>query len=323
MIKNVHIYRYEIPIETALKVKQGLILSIQTDQGNTSFGEIAPLIGFSNESLSLAFDQMRSLLPILKNKDIHKALSWLFEQKNLMPSVSAALFGALYGNCQSDETMTFDVSGLLYGSYENILRDIPYILKQSFSHVKVKLGNLTPLQACEILYALKGRCSLRVDLNRSWPLDVVERFFTSFPLDFFDYIEEPFLTYSHATSLSHPIAFDETARENEIDFLKNYFQLKAIVLKPMLLGASQKTSQLFDLCKAKPLTLSLSSSFETGVGLYQIALFAKYYECKNPLGVDTYRFIPQDVLIKRHFMTNGKMTFAKPIIDMRYLTEVL
>ena len=266
---------------------------------------------------------MCCLLPILKNKGIHQALDWLFMQKDLTPSVSAGLFGALYGNSQSDETMTFDVSGLLYGSYENILRDIPYILKQSFSHVKVKLGNLTPLQASEILHILKGKCSLRVDLNRSWSWDVVERFFSDFPLDFFDYLEEPFFTYPPMTSFSHPIAFDETARENEIDFLKNYFQLKAIVLKPMLLGASPKTVKLFDLWKAKPLKLSLSSSFETGVGLYQIALFAKYFECRDPLGVDTYRFIPQDVLIKRHFIKNGKMTFFKPIIDMRYLTEVL
>ena len=77
--------------------------------------------------------------------------------------------------------------------------------------------------------------------------------------------------------------------------------------------------QLLELCKTahrKNWILSLSSSYETGIGLHQIALLANHLNISFPLGIDTYQDLSKDLLVTPHILQKGQMMFSP--IEMCY-----
>lgn len=212
---GIKLYRYRFPL------REGLILQI-----NNGWGEIAPLPGFSQETLEEA-----------ERETIHSLHTGT---PPTLPSVCWGLACAL---------QKYDSSPL---SLPLCAFKTPF---PGCTHLKLKSPTSLP--------TYRGKYRLRLDCNRSWTLEQAFRFAEQHDPKDFDYLEEPLQTFEELKIFSEqthfPIAIDESFREGV-----PYWELPslvAIVIKPMLSGT----------IPILPYSTTLSSSFETSLGLLHIA----------------------------------------------------
>ncbi|MCX6991389.1 MAG: o-succinylbenzoate synthase [Chlamydiae bacterium] len=323
MIEKVSLFSFEVSLHGGLPKRKGLLIELQDTSGKSSWGEVSPLPGFSLETLEEAFAQIAKELPKLTKENPLESLQKLLKNRILYPSVSIGLFGALYGLIRKDKVIELPLQGLLYGNYEQIQQQIPKAVSQGFSHIKLKTSLLSFTESKEIVDSLQG-CSLRLDVNRSWSQPEADLFFSQFPIERFDYVEEPYPKNCALHNFSHTLALDESLRELSLTEIKKLPSLKALVIKPMLMGVGPVVEDLLAAASKHEWKISLSSSFETGVGLYQIALFAEYFTLPNrPMGLDTYKFLSPDILLDRHTICDGNILFCAPCPDYTLLSEVI
>jgi O-succinylbenzoate synthase len=320
MIEKVQLYQYEIPLKKFRPTRQGLLLNFCTDEGQESWGEISPLEGWSKESLNDAKKQILNIIPSLKKKKIEDLFFLALNDPSLYSSVSLGLFGACYPLLHPCTLDPLPVAALLIGSFLEVKEQINVAFEKRFSHVKLKLSHLTVDQAKELLTILKGKVSIRLDLNRSWSQADVDTFFSSYPIDTFEYVEEPYQDAEALDSFVHPLALDESlADENNW----NLPRLNTVIIKPSVIGAGQKIRRLISHCKERKIKTVVSSAFESGVGMYQIALLAHYYSLnKNSLGIDTLKFFHDDLLVDKPEINHGFITFTTPKVNIQYLKQV-
>jgi O-succinylbenzoate synthase len=242
------LYRYCLSTHLSKWPKrEGIVL-----QKEDRFAEIAPLPGFSKETLDEA---LQDLFSHQKTSSVRFALSCL---KEPLQAVKVAIAP------------------------------------------KLKLGHLTVKEAIALVKSKKGK--VRVDCNRMWTVTQALELASVFKADDFDYIEEPvrswdeLIAFSKATSF--PIAIDESIHND----WSQIPSLKAIVVKPTLLGAIPKVPP--------HLQLILSSSYESGIALLHIARLGR--ALPNPLGLDT---VFQDDLLTNPIDCNGSMFCWEPSLN--------
>lgn len=222
----------------ALNGRKGLIV-----QSAIGFGEIAPLPGFSRET----FEEARAeIIAVLRG-----------EAEPTLPSVRWGLA------CAQKKLKSVHLPLSALGP------------KPGFTTLKLKLGHL-PLQEAIALVQQNQHFSLRLDCNRAWSLDQALEFVRHFkPTDFL-YLEEPVRTFEELiqfSKLTHfPIALDESIHCDWTQIPS----LKAIVVKPTIVGAIPTIPPHLDLV--------LSSSYESGLGLLHIA---GAVQNDLPVGLDT------------------------------------
>lgn len=225
--------------EYNLKSRKGLIL-----QWNDGWGEIAPLPGFSKETLEEAREEILSLLPDLKNA------------KPKLPSVRFGIESA---------SKPFSIEPI----------NIPLCAlnrADGFSTAKFKVGHLS-LEDAIALAKRHLHLRLRLDFNRKWPLEKALAFTKHFKPDDFDYLEDPVEDLQRFSEMTNfPIAVDSAAWQG-------IPSLKAVVIKPTVVGYIPKLPA--------HVQLILSSSYESGIGLLNIARLAQELKLDNPMGLDT------------------------------------
>ena len=148
-----------------------------------------------------------------------------------------------------------------------------------------------------MLKELEPRFRIRVDVNRAWSFAESSSFFSYFDEDAFAFIEEPTHEIDKLQSFSHPFALDESLLDISPDTLTSFPKLKALVIKPTILGGKSDCKILSSIAQKKGLGLIFSSACESGLGLIQIATLAN--DLNNhvePLGLDTYKFMEEDLL---------------------------
>ncbi len=253
------IKKYELLFTHTNTKRRGLLL-----ERNGNWGEIAPLPGWSKETLEEAEAQLYAYLDGRV----------LFE--NLFPSVAFGIESTMI--CSVD--VALPISSLLMGSYEEILEKANKVDTKS---AKLKISQLAKEEARDLIYKLKEKFCLRIDLNRAWNLQEAIDFFAEFKPDDFDYIEEPLKNPQELKLFPLPIALDESLLEVDIENLPN---LKAIVYKPTLLGGLSRCRTF--LRYNKPIVLS--SAFESEIGIRNIVAIAHALSLTSPLGIDTPSF---------------------------------
>ncbi len=267
---------YELELIHTHTKRKAILLNL-----NGNWGEIAPLPGWSKETLEEAEGQLRA----------HLEGHVPFE--NLFPSVAFGVESAMTPLPDID----LPISSLLMGTYEQIIKKAETLSTKS---VKLKISGLSKTEAKDLIYKLKDRFSLRIDLNRAWDLKEAAEFFAEFKPDDFDYIEEPLKNPAELKFFPLPIALDESLLEVAIESLPN---LKAIVYKPTLLGGLSRCKTF--LRYNKPIVLS--SAFESGIGLLNIAAIAQNLDLTSPIGIDTCTFLKQDHLSRSLALKNGRL----------------
>ncbi len=368
------IFKYSLPLKQPLKLaniemreRKGLLIKLigsecnadgsGEDCGVAAWGEVAPLPGFSRETVDESLEQLkRTLLELQRNPlppDLEKLeggfQNWL-GGFNLAPSVRHGIemaVLALLANSSNismarllspQPMMTIRINGLITGCVDEIVERARLLQRKGYRAVKMKIGTL-PLdeaiaRTINVFRELDSRAVLRLDANRVWTLDHALQFAEAVRDCEIEYIEEPVQDNSQiseflsCTDSRLPVALDESLVDLEPHQLTEFSQVSALVLKPTILGGFEKTAAFARAGKALGMRAVISSSFESSLGIAALGPLAAAYGSPNsPVGLDTMGWFARDLLAEPIAIAGGVMRVeqlarAAVSIDSRRLTEV-
>lgn len=293
--------------------RSGALLSLTTSQGQKSLADLAPLPNWSRETLADALLEMETLKPkILQTNWTAKNYLEILKNLSLLPSVSFALESALSSLLSPIPTAPVAASALLMGSPKEILQEALRCQKLGITSAKLKVSQLNFQEAKSLIDQLKNHFSLRIDVNRAWKIQESLDFFSVFPLNTFDYVEEPFQTPKDLALFPHPLAVDESFPDDlSLNDLESLPTLKAIIYKPTIQGGLERCRSLAKWAKERNLSLILSSAFESDLGIFQIASMAQRLSLKEPLGIGTYFYLKDFLCEHRAAIFKGSMYIPK------------
>ncbi len=200
------------------------------------------------------------------------------------------------------------IAALLTGSADSIVLQARAYLALGFKCAKVKVGALNFPDAKRLLNDLSKHFLLRVDVNRMWPTEEALSFFSSFSKEAFEFVEEPVQELKTLARFPLPFALDESVRERSEILQMPLKNLRALVIKPTLTGSLQRCFQLSMRAKQLGIYTVVSSAFESGVGIFHLAHFAKIVQPKGvSAGLGTYLLMEEDVLDERLQIKGGRL----------------
>ncbi|HSX38735.1 MAG TPA: hypothetical protein VLE95_07915 [Chlamydiales bacterium] len=113
-----------------------------------------------------------------------------------------------------------------------------------------------------------------------------------FGIDTFDYVEEPFQNPNDLAQFPHPLAVDESFPQDlSLAQLESFPTLKALIYKPTIQGGILGCLSLHEWTRKRGISLVLSSSFESDLGLAHVASIAHRLSLSTPIGIGTYHHL--------------------------------
>ena len=324
-IASCRIFGYRLPLAgRVIHERSGFLVRIDSDSVAWGWGDVAPLPGFSRESIEDAeaeltawAGRLRGARFDLRGDGLER---WLGYESAVAasPSVRFGLETALsslarrMGDGAAAELACFEgavpVNGLLAGSREQVLADAARLRDGGCRAVKLKVGGRPVEEDVELTRAVRhvigDAVSLRLDANRSWSLEQAVAFGRELGAAAVEYLEEPLRDPAQLRALFDatgiPVALDESLLELRPEDLEGRREVGAVVLKPTLLGGIARAREWAAKALALDIRPVVSSCFESGVGLLALAAFA--WESTGdavPAGLDTYRWLDADVVEPR------------------------
>jgi o-succinylbenzoate synthase len=345
------LFEYELPLtqpivtkEETVSNRRGFLVKLSTDSGASGWGEIAPLPGFSRESLALVKRQSLKLKSTLTGSNLPDDLTptgkgwshWRLPG-DLAPSVRCGLELAVWNLHPAQEPRKrVLVNGLLTGARDGVLHGAYEMVRLGYKAVKLKVGGRPLDEAIEITWKVRDtvgdRVRLRLDANRAWSLEQAVKFGRAVSTCDIDYIEEPTADPVDlgvfASECGVPVALDETLSDSSVKALEKFRGIKAIILKPTFLGGFQKAYDLAQRARHLGIQPIVSACFESGIGILGLARFATYLSLENiPVGLDTYRWLHADLLSPMLKINRGTIEMSLPmesahVVKMDLLREI-
>jgi O-succinylbenzoate synthase len=301
-MRQAKLYRYRLPMDSGfvlrdnkLTEREGWIVEL-SENGRTGYGEIAPLPGFSVETVQQAGQQAQAQLELWV-----QGADFIYDE--LSPSVAFALSMAVCelagelpeeGSYVSAPLCTGDPDGMM-----PLLNQLPSERKVA----KVKVGMYEPIRdgmLVNLFLESMPELMLRLDSNRSWTAEQASKFASYVNPSFrhrIEYLEEPCKqpgkSFSFAIDTGIAIAWDETLQQavREPGFeLTQLTGAKVIVIKPTLIGSVSRCLSLIEQAKQQGMGVVISSAIESSLGLNQLARLAKWQTPDQVPGLDTMRF---------------------------------
>lgn len=297
-MRKAKIYRYCLPMDSGvilrdkkLTERTGYIVELSED-GMVGLGEVAPLTGFSLESSGEAGMQ-------LQEQAERWAVGLPIDYANMVPSVAFGLSMAqleLSGRLPREGQ--YQVAPLCTGDPDEL---IPKLNRMEGEKVaKVKVGLYEPIRdgmLVNLLLKSIPQLTLRLDANRAWTPEKAQQFakyVTPSLRQRIAFLEEPCRSPGHSLSFAMntgiAIAWDETlqdATHREGFRLEDLTGVKAIIIKPTLIGSVGYCIKLIEKARALGIKAVISSSIESSIGLTQLARFAKWQLPDEMPGLDT------------------------------------
>ena len=261
------------PYSTAtdsLPKRAGILIRLRDKDGQTGFGEIAPIESFGSESLVSALAVCSQLEGEI---EYEKVSNQFIDYPCVRFGLEAAL--AMIGRdpLWPEFSERIEVSGLLpdIGDRERIEK----LIGDGYSCLKIKLGKqdftLERRALEEVVELTEGSIRLRLDANGGFNLNLTRTWLESLeglPVEFF---EQPMSKGEELTMLKlgndypTPIALDESVvRVDDLKRWKDEHWPGLLVVKPSLAGSY--ASLVDELKTGDPSSLVFSSSLETKIG---------------------------------------------------------
>ncbi len=357
-IVGFNLFRFTLPLARPLTVKDakltersGLVIELIDGRGHTGLGEASPLPELSAEELTIVESQLISLRHVLKGTEIPKNLEelsggfgrWL-ERYDLAPSVrfgfETAVLNLLADSHRlplrrliSDRSRdSISINGLLSGSPAEILDKAARLRGESYKAAKLKVGRSPLHEEIQLTREVRKRIgddvALRLDANRAWSVEDTFIFARGVADCRIDYIEEPVHDYKMLVSICNksglpPVAVDESLLELTPEALAPLVNLKAIVLKPTLLGF-ERSMQFGRKATSMGITPVVSSAFETSLGLTALAELAACLNTTDvPVGLDTLDWFTQDLLKRPLQIERGRLNLSGSVVHPNELRRDL
>ena len=320
--------------------REGVLLRLTDLEGRVGWGDAAPLPGFSRETLSEARDALEAFGQVLVGRPLDArdvlqpagTFATALDAARVPSSARFALDLALVDvatqalgrtipqGLHPDPAVVLPLNGLVMGDLEDAAGAAVRLAGERYQAVKLKVGRATVEEdvamVAEVRAALPDWVALRLDANRAWTWDEAIRFAEATAGLDLDYVEEPLAAASRMPELwvetRMPVALDETLQQpGGAASIRGWAE--AVVLKPTLVGGLMAALRLAGAARKVGVRTVLSASFESGVGLRGVAALAAATDAE-PAGLDTYRWLAQDVL--------DPLPFSQPVIDVQGLFAV-
>ncbi len=307
-IRSLEFNKYTLPLcepiqvgAIVLKQRQGVYLKITSVQGWLAQAEVAPLPGLHKESLPEAIQQINELSSLV----VGRAFSSVVELEKLLkslplllyPSVRCGLEMALFTLLAKSKNLTLAQllnpqsleevpSNALFQTNlppDKMAKLISSLVAQDCNCLKVKLGRQSLGNDVEMIHTLQDLIPdyvyLRLDVNQRWSFAQLKCFLQQVNLRQIEYIEEPLANYQEIEALAEEFPVGFALDESLLNINPDKFMIpnfvKALVLKPMVLGGVKATLKFAKVARAQGCDVVISSVFESSVGLdslYQLAL---------------------------------------------------
>jgi O-succinylbenzoate synthase len=339
------LFRYDIALSEPAALKrvshnsrEGALLRLTLDDGSEGWGEAAPLPGFSPESLKDTVEQLRGILPSLKDRHIPgdrpgpgedpfpdvdlSAPSARFGIEAALLNLSAwSREGTAPGPLTDTPAQAIQLNGLVSGPIEKMLAKVVSMKEDGYTALKLKVGRRSVAEDAEavrgVAGVLGGEVSLRLDANRAWSVEEALAFAEEISGVRVAYVEEPLADPGRLAELAGewglPVALDESLVGMAPEELAGHPYAVAVVLKPTLLGGVWRTLRLAEEARAIGMAPVVSSSYEAGVGTGALVALAATIG-GEPAGLDTYRALAGDV-------TEAPLPLPAPTVDVRRAME--
>lgn len=327
--------RYQLdfrrPFESARSsyIKRWGLILVQEGYGETAFGEVAPLPGFSKETLGKAVSQINRHLNNLQNffKDTGDEDDWIrfADSLDLYPSVRFGLDTVFYDRLSKLEGTPLnthfspDTAISVQLNYTvaagQTIEDLLDAWNDGYRCFKIKAGiNFEREKA--FLYEIRDRlpaAKLRIDVNQAWDLQsAIENLKELEPLGL-EYCEQPLPAGNLddlkklKSSVKTPIAADEAVRSfsDARNLIENH-AADVLILKPALIGSYGDISRIAGAAKAEKIPVIFTTSLESGVGRLATAHIASCLGSGEfAHGIATGGYFTKDILDDHEFIKAG------------------
>lgn len=345
-ITSFQVYTYSLPLttpiwikKTSLNSRQGLILQLINEKNQIGFGEIAPLPGFNREHLEEAISEIKRIGSFILKQEIDdwpleysgEFKRWLNGVK-ISPSVrfgiemglvnlkAASRHLQLYELFSSTIPTQIEVNALLDENTFDIESATWKLMAEGYRTIKLKVGRNKLEDEIERVKKLREvggeKLKIRLDANQAWSLSEAVHFGNSIRDIKIEYIEEPLRDPSRLFSFYQqcelPVALDESLTTIDIERHRWESGIKAIVLKPTIVGGFAKTIQIIKSAQSAGIYPVFSSAFESGLTLSWLAQLAAVYSPHGcAAGLDTYKWLKKDLLERPFRVRKGKVEVKK------------
>ncbi|MRT49765.1 MULTISPECIES: o-succinylbenzoate synthase [Enterobacteriaceae] len=292
-MRQAQVYRWQVPMdagvvlrERRLKTRDGLFIRLQEGE-RTGWGEIAPLPGFSQESLEAAESALLTW-----------AQAWRQGEELTEPSLPSVAFGVSCALAELNDALPtsadYRAVPLCSGDPDELFARLASLPGEKVAKVKVGLYEaVRDGMVVNLLLEAIPELTLRLDANRAWTPLKAQQFAKYVNPDYrqrIAFLEEPCKTRddsrAFAAETGIAIAWDESLREADFRFQAEP-GVRALVIKPTLTGSLQKVQEQVAAAHALGLTAVISSSIESSLGLTQLARIAAWLTPQTIPGLDT------------------------------------
>ena len=299
-------YSYRIPFRTPFKIsgaiyefREGIILEFERE-GIKEFGEVAPLPGFSLNTLDQVLSVLRLNKKPLENgiiKGEFPQFLFVLSQIHDIPSLKFGL-DTLYHDYQSkrngvslaeflfsNQTNKTVTSNAVLGisDLDTAVSNANKLIKDGFNTIKVKVGTDFKKEY-KILTALRTNypsLRIRIDANQSWSFnEAVSNLKKAETLNI-EYCEEPLISEDiHQISLLKKkvkikLAADESiGNKKAVTPLSVQNEFDVFVLKPTMIGSFSEIYVTKQLADSHYTDIVFTTSLETKIGRTVTAILA-------------------------------------------------
>ena len=336
-----HCYKYRLPFKSpfgsaghTFTHREGLIL-VYRDGDIEAYGEVAPLPGFSSESLEQVMEVLKINHAFLQRSleagegqsasqlldQIHQFPSLSFGMDTLIHDLKAKKQGISLGDLLFDmfpPTVSANATLPLGETTEETIAHAKQLTEKGFKTLKVKVGWDFNYEF-KLLQEIRKQfpdITLRIDANQAWDKDVaIQNLNALTPLDM-EYCEQPVSKkdpedlVAVRNEVAIPIAADESVRNKE-EAIK-LSELKAadlFVVKPMLFGTFNNIFVTKQVSDTHNIEMVFTTALETAVGRTVIAVLAAGLGAeKRAHGLATGGLLQKDVSLDQ-WMNEAEVKF--------------
>ncbi len=317
-VDKVRVFRYQLPLNyplplksTRLTIRKGLLVELTDQNGKVAYGEAAPLPDFSSETIAEAEQALcqccAELLGLEERYEYQSRQSFLYPS-----SVVYAVESALWGLGRKLWNTLPNVAPLLLGSEEAISHRLEFWCEEWPAEFKLKVGRCSIAEdidrVCSVFKHIPINTFLRIDANQRWQFDEAVAFVEGLKSQLGEknvtkriaYIEEPtvspcdFPAFFQETGVGY--AFDESVQSGSTINFSLYEGLRAVILKPTLVGGVSYCKALIDSAHSAGVRVILSSSFESIVGVHYLQQLSSLWLPDEMPGLDTLSAFAENIV---------------------------
>jgi O-succinylbenzoate synthase len=301
-MRSVQIYRWQIPMdagvvlrERRLKTRDGIFVHLQED-GREGWGEVAPLSGFSRESLE---DATAATLAW--------ANAWRTGQEPQLSGLPSVDFGVSCALAELHNTLpqaaNYRAAMLCTGDPDELFVALATMPGEKVAKMKVGLYEaVRDGMVVNLMLEAIPDLQLRLDANRAWtPLKAQQfaKYVNPAYRARIAFLEEPCKTRDDSRAFAREtgiaIAWDESLRDDDFIF-EAEAGVRAVVIKPTLTGSLEKVQAQVEQAMRLGLKVVISSSLESSLGLTQLARIAALLTPESVPGLDTLNLMQTQLL---------------------------